>query len=102
MKRFAVIISPSAEADIVDSFLWGCEEWGVDVAESWALRLRDEILNQLRLFPLRFPIAPETAEVGIEFRQMISGRYRVLFYVSGNEVRVTHVRGAFLGGGVEE
>lgn len=102
MKRFSVIISPTAETDIIDSFLWGCSEWGVDAAERWARRLRHEILDRLRLLPLRFSIAPETDEIGTEFRQMISGRYRVLFYIKGNEVRVAHVRGAFVGKEEEE
>jgi plasmid stabilization system protein ParE len=102
MKRFKVVISPSAEADIIDSFLWGSSNWGVDAALEWAQRLRNEIRHRLRSMPLGYPIAPESADLGIELRQLIIGRYRVLFYMNGNEVRITHVRGSYVGKDNEE
>ena len=95
MKCFAVIISPSAEADILDSFIWGCDQWGVEAAQKWARNLRSNIVDKLSVMPLRYPVAPETEEIGIELRQMTSGRYRILFRIEMNTVRVAHVRGAF-------
>ncbi len=95
MKRFEVIISPSAEADIAESFVWGLTEWSIEQAEKWVVQLRREIAR-LRTLPLRCPIAPESEEMAIELRHLIIGRYRVLFYVKDDEIRVTHVRGAFV------
>ncbi len=36
-------------------------------------------------------------ETGREIRQLVLGRWRVLFDISGNIVRVVHLRGAFTG-----
>ena len=47
--------------------------------------------------PKAFPLAPENDEFSEEIRQMIVGRYRVLFTIKGREVHVLHVRGAFVG-----
>ena len=96
MKSFPVIIAPSAEADIIKSFIWGCDRWGIEAAQKWAQSIKRDILSKLSLMPLRYPIAPESEELGLELRQMISGRYRVLFYIKQNEVRVAHVRGPFV------
>jgi len=41
-----------------------------------------------------FPRAPENNEFEEEIRQMIVGRYRVLFTIKGKRVHVLHVRGA--------
>jgi hypothetical protein len=42
-------------------------------------------------------IAPENDEFVEEIRQMIVGRYRVLFTIQGRKVHVLHVRGAYIG-----
>ena len=44
-----------------------------------------------------FPLAPEDDEFSEEIRQMVIGRYRVLFTIKGREVHVLHVRGAYVG-----
>ncbi|MCA1602228.1 MAG: hypothetical protein LC776_11490 [Acidobacteria bacterium] len=44
--------------------------------------------------PKGFPLAPEDNE----FRQMIVGRYRVLFTIKGRKVHVLHVTGAYVAG----
>ena len=44
-----------------------------------------------------FPLAPEDDEFSQEIRQMVVGRYRVLFTIKGREVHVLHVRGAHPG-----
>jgi hypothetical protein len=47
--------------------------------------------------PKAFPVAPEDEEFPEEIRQMIVGRYRILFTIKGRKVHVLHVRGAFTG-----
>ena len=42
-----------------------------------------------------FPVAPEDEEFPEEIRQMIVGRYHILFTIKGRKVHVLYVRGAF-------
>jgi len=56
---------------------------------------RTAILGQLSIVPKGFPIAPEDDEFKEEIRQMIVGRYRVLFTIRKGKVHVLHIRGAF-------
>jgi plasmid stabilization system protein ParE len=96
MKRYSVEITPSAEADIIESFIWGFETWGVDRAVSWANELRARILKNLSASPLKYPVAPERDGSGREYRLMIVGRYRVIFHVRDSTVFVIHVTGSFV------
>lgn len=96
MKRYAVETTPSAEADIIESFIWGSEEWGVEEVERWANDLRSSILKNLGTFPLKYPVAPERDGTGRSYRQMMVGRYRVIFHVDKLVVRIIHVTGSFV------
>ncbi len=95
MRLYSVETTLSAEADIIDSFIWGCSEWGVEEAENWANELRVLILKNLATFPLKYPIAPDDDGSGREYRQLIVGRYRVIFHIESGIVRIIHVRGSF-------
>ena len=60
MKRYSVIITPTAEADIVDSFIWGYYEWGIlSRCTEVGTNIRDAILTRLSTFPMRCPVAPD-------------------------------------------
>ena len=95
MKRFAVIFEESAQADVRASYGWGCRVWGEKEAQRWVRELRTAILRQLSILPKGFPIAPEDNEFAEEIRQMIVGRYRVLFTIRKRKVHVLHIRGAY-------
>lgn len=97
MKRYVVIFEESAKADVRGSYDWGRRTWGQGEAQKWARQLRNAVLNQLALVPKGFPLAPEDVEFSEEIRQMIVGRYRVLFTIKGLKVHVLHVRGAYEG-----
>jgi plasmid stabilization system protein ParE len=97
MKRYVVILEDSAQANVRESFEWGCRAWGKSEARHWVRQLRDAISEQLGVVPKAFPLAPENNEFSEEIRQMIVGRYRVLFTIKGREVHVLHIRGAFVG-----
>ncbi|HXF40331.1 MAG TPA: type II toxin-antitoxin system RelE/ParE family toxin [Blastocatellia bacterium] len=96
MKRYGVIIEDSAKLDVQDSYNWGCRVWGAERAQKWMRELRGAIVKKLALAPLGFPVAPETDEFEEEIRQMIVGRYRVLFCVRSRKVHVLHIRGAYI------
>ena len=97
MTSFSVIVTPLAQSDIIESFLWGCENWGVEMATQWVNELRTAIEDQLPLFPERFSRAPDDDGNDTEYRQFFVGRYRVIFHIRENEIFVIHVRGAFSG-----
>ncbi len=97
MKRYVVIFEDSAQADVRRSFHWGCRAWGKREAQQWARQLRTAVVEQLSVVPKAFPLAPENDEFSEEIRQMIVGRYRVLFTIKGSKVHVLHLRGAYVG-----
>src|SRR2546423_939576 len=98
MKRYVVIFEDSAQVNVRDSFDWGCRAWGKREARQWARQLRSSVFEQFAVVPKAFPLAPENDEFSEEeIRQMIVGRYRVLFTIKGREVHVLHVRGAYVG-----
>jgi len=98
MRRYRVIIEESAQADVQDSYAWGLRVWGRAQAQRWARALRDATMNQRATVPTGFPLAPENEGFREEIRQMVVGRYRVLFTIQGRTVHVLHVRGAYVGG----
>lgn len=97
MKRYVVIFEDSAQTNVRESFEWGCREWGKSEARQWARQLRTAVFEQLTVLPKALPLAPENDEFAEEIRQMIVGRYRVLFTIKGRKVHVLHVSGAYVG-----
>ena len=95
MKRYAVIFEESAQADVRGSYDWGCRVWGKKEARRWVREIRTAVLRQLSIVPKGFPIAPEDNEFTEEIRQMVVGRYRVLFTIRKGKVHVLHIRGAY-------
>jgi plasmid stabilization system protein ParE len=94
MRRFKVIVSPAAERDIEGSYLWGRKHWGAEQANRWVRELRIAIYK-LGSLPEGRPLAPESQEFPQPIRQILVGRYRVLFAVADSKVFVLHVRGAY-------
>jgi plasmid stabilization system protein ParE len=96
MKRYAVVFEKSAQADVRESYDWGCRVWGKREAQRWVRELRTAVLRQLSIVPKGFPLAAEDAEFSEEIRQMVVGRYRVLFTIKTVKVHVLHIRGAHI------
>lgn len=97
MPRFSVNLSDRALEDLDSSFEWGCDYWGVEQATAWYIEISDEIEERLSLSPLGYPIAQETKEYEVEVRQMVVGRYHIIFSVQKNKVTVLHIRGPYTG-----
>lgn len=96
MKRYEVTIEESAQENVRESYDWGCRTWGKREAQQWARQLRTAVFKQLGVVPKAFPLAPENDEFSEEIRQMIVGRYRVLFTIRRHKVHVLHVRGPYI------
>lgn len=94
MKRFFIVIEKTAQGNIQASYAWGVEVWGKNAADVWVSVLKTKILT-LGHFSNRYPIAPESQLFKVIIRQMIIGRYRVLFTVKEKTVHVLHIRGPY-------
>jgi plasmid stabilization system protein ParE len=97
MKRYKVILHADAETDISSAFEWGRRVWGEENARTWLRLLYRNLRERLASTPLRCPVAPESVELGISVRQLIDGRYRILFIVEKRTVTILHVKGAYDG-----
>lgn len=64
--------------------------------EQWVRQLQAAVSKQLAVVPKGFPLAPEDDDFSEEIRQMVVGRYRVLFTIKGRKVHVLHVREAYV------
>ena len=95
MKKYKVILHSDAESHIESSFKWGCRVWGEENAKQWVQKLRRAIRKHLTSMPLACALAPESEQLGVSIRQMMIGRYRVLFTVSGRTVTILHVSGPY-------
>lgn len=60
-------------------------------AKSWYLNLVAAI-KTLEHLALRCPIADEAADIHLDIRQLVVGRYRVLYFVQANSVEILHIR----------
>lgn len=98
MKPFDVVFEESAVADVRQSYDWGCRVWGKKETQRWVRDLRTAVTKQLSLFPRGFPLAPESEDFAEEIRQMIVGRYRILFTIKKRTVHVLHIKGAHVRG----
>lgn len=95
MKKYLVIFHPDAETDIRSSYQWGRRVWGDKQAKSWAQELQRTITLRLSSQPLSCPLTPESDDLGIEVRQLIVRRYRVLFIVEKRIATILHIRGPY-------
>jgi plasmid stabilization system protein ParE len=98
MKKYSVIFHPDAETDISSSYQWGRRVWGDKQAKAWAQELQRAIKLRLTSLPLSCSLAPESDDLGIEIRQLIVQRYRVLFIVEKKTTTILHVRGPYTAG----
>lgn len=93
MKRYRVIVTTSAEQDILEAYDWLKEE-NPAYAEKWQTGLREKILK-LGTLPESHPVAPESADHTYVIRRTLYGKgtpWRIYFTVEGKEVHILHVR----------
>lgn len=88
--RYTVVITDQAERDVDDiaSFIGAREK---KKAARWFEQLL-EAMASLEDMPRRCKAAPESDCFEIELRQLNYGKYRILFTIEANQVRVLHVR----------
>lgn len=92
MKIYRVEPTDKALVDAGKAYFWINEQ-----SEEAALRWYEGLMKAFRSLeknPLRCSLAPESAFFGEEIRQLIYGKYRILFTVEGATVFVLRVRHA--------
>ena len=91
---YRVQVAATAKKDAEAAYLWLKSRTPAHCAE-WFNGLVD-VINDLAVFPKRWPLARESVHFDEEIRQMLYGRkphfYRVLFVVRGGAVHVLHIR----------
>jgi plasmid stabilization system protein ParE len=94
VKSYRVLILPSAERDIGQAYSWLAERNG-EAAVRWYNRLV-KVVSSLETLPERCPLAPEGRFFDREIRQILHGqkqhKYRILFDIDEDLVRILHVR----------
>src|SRR5882762_8977822 len=97
MKRYKVVFLPMAMTDMQASYDWGCSVWGTEEANNWVRKMSTACLGKLSNMPERFPLAQEDEQFDVTVRQMIVGRYRVLFTIKAKTVYIFHIQGSYVG-----
>ena len=90
MKTYRVEPTDKALVDAGEAYFWINEQ-----SEGAALRWYEGLMRAFRSLeknPLRSPLAPESVFFEEEIRQLIYGKYRILFTVEGETVYVLRVR----------
>ncbi len=91
---YQVIVQPPAREDIEAAFLY-IQKLAPSSADRWLDGLENAI-KRLEELPNRCGLARESNEFHEDIRQLLYGRgywkYRVLFVIRGDVVRVLHVR----------
>ncbi len=88
--RYSVELTEPAQQNIQEAYDWIDAESHA-AANGWIDGLLGTI-ESLTTFPLRCPLAPESADHPEEIRQIFYGSYRILFVVRTPKVYVLHVR----------
>lgn len=93
MRRYRVIVTPSAQDDIREAHEWIAAE-NPGYARTWLDGLREKILG-LETLPESHALAPESDAFDRDIRQLLYGRgipWRIFFAIDGSTVQVLHVR----------
>lgn len=90
MKTYRVEPTDKALVDAGEAYFW-INDQSEEAALSWYEGLM-KAFRSLETNPLRCPLASESVFFEEEIRQLIYGKYRVLFTVKGEMVYVLRVR----------
>ncbi len=90
MKRYRLMLTGPAEADIDDAYRY-IHQLSPPAAARWQAGLH-AALNSLATMPERCTLAAESELSEFEIRQLTHGQYRALFTIMKDVVAVLHVR----------
>ena len=87
--KYAVEITAAAEADL-HRILEFIAQDAPETAQAWLLEAERHILT-LESLPLRCAVVPEAADLGVPYRHLVLGNYRVVFRIDRRTVWVLRV-----------
>jgi plasmid stabilization system protein ParE len=87
--RFRVRISETAERDVDEIWTFISQDI-LDAAASFILRLEERV-STLEALPSRGPLIPENDLIGMEYRHLIYGDYRMVFRIEARTVYVLRI-----------
>ena len=88
--KYKVEFTDQAGVEANQAYEWISKESPFGAA-AWFNGLVDAV-ETLEAFPERCPLAPESEDVQREIRQLLYGKYRVLYFVHADSVFILHVR----------
>lgn len=88
-RRYAVLIMPSAEAEIEEAYLWMQENHSPERAVRWRKQVL-EAASKLERFPKRGAVAHD-APPGGRVHAIVVAPYRVLYIIHERTVAIVHV-----------
>ena len=89
--NYEIVVESSADDDIDRAYRWLKKNLSPEAATLWYIDIFGA-LESLKAFPARCARAPEARFFKEEIRQLLCGKYRILFELDGDRVRVLHVR----------
>lgn len=89
--RHSVEITEPAEHELEEAYCWIRDNHSSARAASWREGLYSKV-DTLEQMPERCGFAPENDWCDIELRQLLYGRYRILFTICNTRVFVLHIR----------
>jgi len=95
MQTYRVRFGSLAIEDLNGSYLWGIEYWGLEEADKWLAEIQEHVETKLSEMPYAFPVAKESKEFEYEVRQILFLRYRILYTITSDEVRILRVKGPY-------
>lgn len=87
---YRVVIEDEAEQDMKEAAHW-IAQYAPETAALWYFDMA-EAIETLQDSPARCPLAPESRTFGAEIRHLIFGKYRILFLLDDEIVKVLRVR----------
>ncbi|MGC8552697.1 MAG: type II toxin-antitoxin system RelE/ParE family toxin [Phycisphaerae bacterium] len=88
--KYKLVLHPAAARELEEAYRWIAVE-SKPKADQWYNNLIKK-LDMLTHIPNRCPPAPERRFSDEPFRQLIYGKYRIIFLVDERCVRILHIR----------
>lgn len=97
MKKFHVLLTDKAEADVAAVLAWFRDQSAVAAGAKWFAQLM-AVIDKLERLPERCAKAAEGSVLGVDLREIFVGKrrgvYRVIFQIAGRTVHILCVRHA--------